>query len=70
MFDHFFEVDDPLSQMAIMDFVGTLNQEAWTSMLLASSKFLERLLLKYAQEEDPYGFITNNLITLGAFVYS
>jgi hypothetical protein len=56
--------------MAIMDFVGTLSQEAWTSMFLASSKFLERILHKYRTEGDAYGFITNNLITLGAFVFS
>ena len=67
----FFELDnDPLSQMAIMDFVGTLSQEPWTSMFLAQSKFLERILHKYATDGDAYGFITNNLIALGAFVYS
>jgi len=56
--------------MAIMDFIGILGQQEWTSMFLAKSRFLERLLSKYAAEQDPYGFITNNLITLGAFVYS
>ena len=56
--------------MAIMDFVGTLSKEGWTSMFLAESKFLERLLHKYVNDGDAYGFITNNLITLGAFVYS
>jgi hypothetical protein len=39
-------------------------------MLLAETKFLDRLLTKYSKEPDTYGFITNNLITLGAFVYS
>jgi hypothetical protein len=56
--------------MAIMDFVGILSQTVWTSMFLAKSKFLESLLTKYSQEGDTYGFITNNLITLGAFAYS
>ena len=37
---------------------------------MAKSKFLERLLHKYAKEPDTYGFITNNLIILGAFVFS
>jgi len=37
---------------------------------LAKSKFLEKLLHKYANEPDTYGFITNNLIILGAFVFS
>jgi hypothetical protein len=36
--------------MAIMDFVGILGQQEWTSMFLAKSKFLERLLAKYAAE--------------------
>ena len=53
-----------------MDFVGTLSKESWTSMFLAKSFFLERLLEKYALQGDTYGFISNNLITLGAFVYS
>lgn len=39
-------------------------------MLLAETKFLDKLLTKYSKEADTYGFITNNLITLGAFVYS
>jgi hypothetical protein len=70
VFEIFFAVDDPLSQMAIMDFIGILSQQPWTSMFLAASKFLERILHKYSTEGDTYGFITNNLITLGAFVFS
>lgn len=50
VFDQFFEVDDPLTQMAIMDFVGALSEKEWTSIFLAESKFLERLLTKYAKE--------------------
>ena len=53
-----------------MDFIGTLTTQPWTSLFLASSKFLDRVLHKYATEGDTYGFITNNLITLGAFIYS
>ncbi len=56
--------------MAIMDLVGTLSEHEWTSMFLAESKFLQRLLTKYANNSDTYGFITKNLITLGAFVFS
>jgi hypothetical protein len=67
----FFDLDsDPLSQVVIMDFLGTLTQQPWTSLFLASSKFLERVLHKNSTEEDSYGFITNNLIVLGAFVFS
>ena len=72
VFNQFFEIDsDPLSQMAIMDFITTLTQQPWTQMFIAKSNFLERLLHKYAHNQgDTYGFITNNLISLGAFVYS
>ena len=53
-----------------MDFVGALSEKEWTSIFIAESKFLERLLTKYAKEQDAYGFITKNLIILGAFVFS
>ena len=35
VFDQFFELDDPLSQMAIMDFIGILGEKDLTSMFLA-----------------------------------
>eukprot|EP00347_Sterkiella_histriomuscorum_P020407 403337922 len=61
---------DILTQMAVMDFVALLGQNKWTSMLLTKQQFLPKLFEKFKYGEDQYGFITNNLVTLSAFVYS
>ncbi|CDW80652.1 UNKNOWN [Stylonychia lemnae] len=69
VFEQFFNLD-MLTQMAVMDFVAILGQNQQTSMILAKKQFLPKLFEKFRYGEDHYGFITNNLVVLGAFIYS
>jgi len=51
-----------------MDFVVELGKKDYSALILGKTKILERLFELF--KEDSYGLVSNNLVVIGALIYS
>lgn len=71
VFSDFFEFLDPLSQISIMDFIIKLSENEQCLQVMTEANFIQRLFETYGKPgEDSYGFITSNMLLVGAKLYS
>ena len=70
-FSDFFEMNDLLSQISIMDFVVKLSESPISVASLSESNFIDRLFAHFGNpESNAYGFINSNMLMVGAKIYS
>lgn len=62
---------DMLTQVTIMDLVVKLTESPYGVKLMNQAKFIDNLFDKFGgQNEDSFGFLTSNMILVGAKLYS
>lgn len=71
VFQDFFQTMDLLTQVTIMDFVVKLTENENGVYLMNESNFIDNLFSHFGGDnEDSFGFITSNLLVVGAKLYS
>ena len=67
-FDRFKE--DILTQVTIMDFVVKLSESPYGVKIMNESGFIDNLFSTFNSNNDSFGFITSNMLLVGAKLYS
>lgn len=71
MFKEFFGAfkSDILTQVTIMDFVVKLSESPFGVLLMNESEFIDQLFSTFG-DNDSFGFLSSNMLLVGAKLYS